>query len=80
MFFNSIHMKTLATLSRFTKKGFTSTWYFVQGVDGYYAFGGCHKPIIKRFDTRDELRSMYAKYLTYGYTKLDTSKQLELAL
>ena len=72
-------MQTLATLSRVTKKGYTSTWYFVGGVDGFYAFGGCHQPIIKRFETREQLRALYAKYLSYGYTKLVDEKQLELA-
>ena len=72
-------MQTLATISRTTKKGYTSTWYFVEGIDGYYAFGGCHKPIIKKFDTLNKLRALYAKYIEYGYTTATTTKQLELA-
>lgn len=78
--FHSITMQTLATLSRTTKKGYTSVWYFVEGIDGFYAFGGCHKPIIKRFDTLEQLRALYANYIKYGYTRANAVKQLELAV
>ena len=69
-------MQTLAVISRTTKRGYISTWHFVQGVDGYYAFGGCHKPLVKRFDTVEELRDLYASYCSYGYTPV--AEQLEL--
>ena len=71
-------MKSLATLSMVTKKGHTSTWHFVQTTDGFYAFGGCHKPLIKRFDTLEELRALSKSYQGYGYKPV--SEQLELAL
>ena len=71
-------MRTLATLTRTTKKGLTSTWYFVKGIDGYYAFGGCHRPLVKRFDTVKELRALYQSYLGYGYAPV--TEQLELPL
>ena len=61
-------MRSLATLSMTTKKGHTSTWHFVQCVDGWYAFGGCHRPLVKRFDSVQELRALYRKYISYGYT------------
>jgi len=60
-------MRTLATLTRTTKRGLTSIWHFVQAEDGCYAFGGCHVPLIKRFDSIDELRDLYRSYLSYGY-------------
>ena len=62
-----IYMRSLATLTRTTKRGLTSTWYFVQAADGFYAFGGCHKPLVKRFDSVDELRALYTNYVSYGY-------------
>ena len=78
-------MKSLSVLSMSTKRGHTSTWHFCEGADGkFYAFGGCHKPLIKRFDSIDELRVLYCKYVTYGYTavesQLPANMQLELAL
>ena len=50
-----------------TKRGYTSTWHFCHCSDGWYAFGGCHKPLVKRFDNVMELRTLYRNYLTYGY-------------
>ena len=60
-------MKPLATLSMVTKKGHTSTWHFVQTCDGWYAFGGCHRPLVKKLDSCKELRALYKNYLGYGY-------------
>ncbi len=71
-------MRTLATLTRTTKRGLTSTWHFVQASDGFYAFGGCHKALVKKFDTADQLRDLYRSYVRYGYTPL--AEQLELPL
>ena len=71
-------MRTLGTLSMTTKLGRTSVWHFVEASDGYYAFGGCHRPLIKRFDSIEQLRSLYRSYLGYGYAPL--AEQLELAL
>ena len=73
-------MQTLATLSRVTKKGHVSTWHFVKTTDGFFAFGGCHKPLIKRFDTIEQLRALYANYIGYGYSPVTNEMQLELAL
>ena len=50
-----------------TKLGHQSTWHFVQAPDAWYAFGGCHKPLVKRFDSVKELRKLYKMYLSYGY-------------
>ena len=71
-------MRNLATLSMTTKLGRTSVWYFVEANDGYYAFGGCHRPLVKRFDTIEDLRALYQSYLGYGYAPL--TEQLELPL
>lgn len=60
-------MRSLATLSMVTKLGHTSTWHFCQCADGWYAFGGCHRPLVKRFDSVKELRALYKNYLSYGY-------------
>ena len=69
-------MTTLATLSRTTKKGKTSTWYFVETPDGYFAFGGCDTPSIKKCDTKDALRSLYQNWVKYGYRPV--TQQLSL--
>jgi len=71
-------MRTLGTLEMCTPKGHTSTWHFVQAPDAYYAFGGCHRPLVKRFETVEELRKLYKTYLSYGYAP--RAEQLELAL
>ena len=71
-------MRTLAILERTTKKGYRSIWHFVEGADGFYAFGGCHKPLVKKFDTRKQLVALYNSYIRYGYSEY--SQQLELAL
>ena len=73
-------MRPIATLSRITKRGLTSTWHFVECADGFYAFGGCHKALVKRFDNADALRELYVSYLNYGYTRVDVDRQLELSL
>ena len=64
-------MRTLASLSMTTKRGLTSTWHFVKAVDGFYAFGGCHVPLVKRFASVEELRSLYVNYLGYGFRPLN---------
>ena len=72
-------MQTLASLSRVTKHGHNSVWHFVQTPEGYFAFGGCTKPNIKRLDTLDQLRAMYRNYVKYGYTPvLANATQLAL--
>lgn len=73
-------MRPFATLSRTTKRGLTSVWHFVECPDGFYAFGGCHKPLVKRFDSIDALRALYRNYLSYGYKKVNSAEQLELAV
>jgi len=73
-------MRTLATISRTTKRGLTSTWHFVEATDGFYAFGGCHKPLVKRFATADELRDLYRSYIRYGYTPVVEQLELPLAV
>ena len=74
-------MISLASLERTTKRGLHSVWHFVQAPDGYYAFGGCHKPLVKRFDTVEDLRELYSTYLGYGYQPLaEDMQQLSLGL
>jgi hypothetical protein len=53
-------------------------WHFVCATDGYFAFGGCHKTLIKKFSTIDDLRELYKQYIGYGYAPV--VQQLELAL
>ena len=65
-------MRPLATLSMTTKLGHSSTWHFAQCSDGFYAFGGCHRAIVKRFTSVKQLRTLYRKYLGYGYTPQGT--------
>ena len=60
-------MRSLATLSMRTKLGHKSTWHFAQCSDGWYAFGGCHEPLVKRCTSAKQLRALYKKYLGYGY-------------
>ena len=71
-------MRTLAILERTTKKGYRSVWHFVEGLDGFYAFGGCKTPMVKKFATRKQLRALYNSYIRYGYKQV--AEQLELAL
>jgi len=66
-------MRTYGTLSRVTKHGHTSTWHFIAIGDEYWAIGGCHKPLAKRFVNIDELRSLYSQYISYGYMPLGES-------
>ena len=61
-------MRSLATLSMTTKLGHISTWHFCQAPEGFYAFGGCHRPLVKRFGSIKELRDLYRSYISYGYT------------
>ena len=72
-------MRSLVSVTRTTKRGLTSTWHFVQAPDGFYAFGGCHKPLVKRFDTVEELRALYEFMAEKGYRQLSSATQLELA-
>jgi len=60
-------MRSLATVSMTTPKGHTSTWHFVQCSTGWYAHGGCHRPLVKKLNGIKELRALYRNYLSYGY-------------
>ena len=71
-------MSTVSSLECTTKRGYHSVWHFVECPDGFYAFGGCHRPLVKRFETVEELRSLYRSHLGYGYTPM--TQQLELSL
>lgn len=59
-------MQTLATLSKYTKTG-VSVWYFVKTPTGYSAFGGSD-PAAYEFQTLEELRALYKRWLSYGFT------------
>lgn len=75
-------MQSLATLSRRTKNGHVSTWYFVQTPTAFYAFGGCngHDEIYRK-DTAEELRDMYRTWVGYGYAPVQPQdSQLSLPL
>lgn len=61
-------MQNFGTLTRVTKHGHTSTWHFLSINDEYWAIGGCHRPLGKRFDNVDQLRALYSQYVSYGYT------------
>ena len=74
----TFNMQTFASVERTTPKGHHSVWHFVCASDGFYAFGGCHKPLVKRFDNIEELRALYKQYIGYGYSPI--GQQLELAL
>ena len=71
-------MRSLATLSMTTKRGLTSIWHFAECSDGYFAFGGCHVPLVKRFTSIQELRDLYRSYIGYGYAPMTTQTQLSL--
>ena len=75
-------MTTYGTLTKLTKHNYTSTWHFCEVNGEYYAFGGCHKPLVKRFDTVEELQEYYQQMCAYGYAPLGmpTIAQLELAV
>ena len=60
------------SLQRNTKNGYTSVWHFAAACGEYYAFGGCHKPLIKRFASVEELMLFYQEMVGYGYTPLPT--------
>ena len=60
-------MQTLATVSMTTPKGHTSTWHFAKCTTGWYAYGGCHKPLVKKLAGIKELRALYRNYLNYGF-------------
>ena len=71
-------MNLVASLEKTTKNGHHSVWHFVQAPDAFYAFGGCDKPLVKKFASINELRSLYKSYLKYGYAPV--VHQLELAI
>lgn len=71
-------MTNFASVERTTKKGYHSVWHFVCAPDGFYAFGGCHKPLIKKFDAINDMRNFYKQMLEYGYSPI--AQQLELAV
>lgn len=83
-------MQNFGTLSRVTKYGHTSIWHFLSINGEYWAIGGCHRPIGKRFDNVDQLRALYSQYVSYGYTPVgasvadvmldDTPRQLTLSV
>ena len=66
--FSLCSMRSLATVTMTTKKGHTSTWHFAQCSTGWFAFGGCHRPLVKKVNGIKELRALYHNYLSYGYT------------
>lgn len=68
----------MTTIERTTKKGLLSVWHFVQASDGCYAFGGCHKPLIKKFTSIEDMRVFYKQMIGYGYSPQMT--QLELSI
>ena len=73
-------MRSLSSLEMTTSRGHHSVWHFAECADGFYAFGGCHRPLVKRFDSLDQLRSLYRSYIGYGYRPVTAEVQLELAL
>ena len=68
----------MTTIERTTKKGLHSVWHFIQAPDGCYAFGGCHKPLIKKFTSVEDMRVFYKQMIGYGYAPM--MQQLELGI
>ena len=66
------------SIERTTPKGLHSVWHFVEASDGCYAFGGCHKPLIKKFESIDKMRVFYKQMIGYGYAPV--MQQLSLAI
>ena len=66
------------SIERITKKGFRSVWNFAEAPDGFYAFGGCHKPLIKKFANIEDMRAFYKQMIGYGYSAV--MQQLELSI
>ena len=71
-------MQHIASVERTTPKGHHSVWHFVQANDAYYAFGGCHKALVKRFDNMQQLQSLYEMYIGYGYEPVSDVEQLAI--
>ena len=72
-------MQSYGSLERKTPKGYTSTWHFINIDNEYFAIGGCHKALAKRFDNIADLRIFYKQMLGYGYAIPGTAaEQLEL--
>ena len=70
----------MTSIERTTKKGLHSVWNFVEAPDGFYAFGGCHKPLVKRFDDRESMANFYRQMISYGYSAVVTQLTLPLAI
>jgi len=74
------YMNMIASLEMRTKNGKHSVWNFFESADGFfYAVGGCHRPLVKKFETRKQLDALIQSHRGYGYSDL-APKQLELAL
>lgn len=76
-------MKTIATVSKSTKRGL-SVWNFCTSQDGLYcAIGGLNREC-KFFNDLDALQACLRNYIRYGYvdnaSKLPAELQLGLAL
>jgi len=76
-------MKTIATVSKSTKRGL-SVWNFCSSQDGLYcAIGGLNREC-KFFNDIDALHACLRNYIRYGYvdnaSKLPAELQLGLAL
>lgn len=73
-------MNIIASLEMHTKNGKHSVWNFFESADGFfYAVGGCHRPLVKKFETKQQLNALIKSHRSYGYSDL-APKQLELAL
>ena len=68
----------MTSVERKTPRGHRSVWNFVEAPDAFYAFGGCHKALVRRFDNRKDFDSFYTDLIGYGY-RIVTS-QLSLPL
>lgn len=64
-------MKVLATLSKNTKAGI-STWDFIQDDDGHCS-AVKREPQVKEAKDTQDLRSLYASFLKYGFTPVTDS-------
>ena len=67
MFFVLHTVKVLATLSKSTKSGGTTTWDFVQKDNG--SFAAVKREVQEKVASdQADLRRLYKSYLKYGFT------------
>ena len=69
MLFFSFTVKVLTTLSK-TTEGRVSNWHFCQDGDKYFALRTSPAVKVLGAKNQDDLRRLYRKYVSYGFTKV----------